>query len=193
MVVMNKLIDIRDFGVEKIHLGCGKVRLPDWLNVDLNDGDAVDLNENILEIQFAPGTVKEIYACHVIEHLDLAQCIALLTSCYNWLCSGGKLSLAVPDFNAIVQHYLKFNDLIALRGLLLGGGKDVYDIHRSVFDFESLNRLLTAAGFVNISRYDWRGHYVGKNGIDDFSQAYLPHMEKDTGQLMSLNIKGEKF
>lgn len=192
MGAMSLMIDIQDFGVDKVHLGCGDVRLPGWLNVDLNDGIAVDLNENILDIQFGEGTIKEIYACHVFEHLEPAQCSKLLVSCHSWLCCGGKLSLAVPDFSAIVLHYLKFNDLVALRGLLLGGGKDAYDVHRSVFDFHNLKGILSEVGFINITRYEWREHYVGINDIDDFSQAYLPHMSKEAGQLMSLNLSAEK-
>lgn len=189
---MSMVIDIQDFGVDKVHLGCGTVRLAGWLNVDLNNSSSVDLNENILDIQFGSGTVQEIYACHVIEHLEPAQCSALLASCYRWLAVGGKLWLAVPDFNAIVSHYLEIKDISVLRGLLLGGGKDAYDIHRNVFDFCSLQNVLRDVGYVNISRYDWREHYVGINDIDDFSQAYLPHMNKATGRLMSLNISAEK-
>jgi hypothetical protein len=43
---------------------------------------------------------------------------------------------------------------------------------------------------LNIHRYDWR-NTVHKD-YDDYSQAYIPHMDKERGILMSLNVEGEK-
>jgi hypothetical protein len=58
-----------------------------------------------------------------------------------------------------------------------------------IFDFETLRQGLKEAGFENIQRYDWRGSDVGLLGVDDFSQAYLPHMQKESGRLMMLNVE----
>ena len=37
---------------------------------------------------------------------------------------------------------------------------------------------------------DWRD--TEHSELDDFSQSYLPHMDKDNGKLMSLNIEAVK-
>jgi hypothetical protein len=58
-----------------------------------------------------------------------------------------------------------------------------------IFDFATLARGLEQAGFGDVRRYDWRQTDIGKAGIDDYSQAYLPHMAKDTGRLMMLNVE----
>ena len=49
---------------------------------------------------------------------------------------------------------------------------------------------LNLVGFKDIKRYDWR--LTEHSNVDDFSQAYLPHMEKSNGKLMSLNVEAIK-
>ncbi|GAI73713.1 unnamed protein product, partial [marine sediment metagenome] len=44
-------------------------------------------------------------------------------------------------------------------------------------------------GFINIKKYDWWS--VEHSEIDDFSKAYLPHMDKK-GVLVSLNVEAKK-
>ena len=46
-------------------------------------------------------------------------------------------------------------------------------------------------GFKEVYRYDWRE--TEHSNIDDFSQAYIPHMDKENGELMSLNIEAIKW
>lgn len=58
------------------------------------------------------------------------------------------------------------------------------------FDFDLLKELLERIGFSNIQRYDWKT-FLPEN-YDDFSRAYLPHMQFETGRLMSLNVVCEK-
>lgn len=79
-----------------------------------------------------------------------------------------------------------------LLGLVVGGQKDDYDWHGMIFDFELMKQGLEEAGFQNVRRYDWRKTDIGKMEFDDFSQAYLPHMDKEHGRLMSLNVEAEK-
>jgi len=50
--------------------------------------------------------------------------------------------------------------------------------------------LLEKAGFTNISTYDWREFLP--DDYDDYSRAYLPHMDFDSGRLMSLNMVARK-
>jgi hypothetical protein len=59
-----------------------------------------------------------------------------------------------------------------------------------VFDFAYLSTLLSEVGFRCIRKWDWR-QTIHKD-FDDRSQGYYPHLQKDTGILMSLNIEGEK-
>jgi hypothetical protein len=75
-------------------------------------------------------------------------------------------------------------------GLLYGGQDYEYNFHHVAFDFKFLEKHLTKVGFKNIRRYDWRK--TRHKDYDDFSQAYIPHMDKEHGILMSLNVEAEK-
>ena len=75
-------------------------------------------------------------------------------------------------------------------GLLIGGQKTKFDYHKMIFDKNYLSTLLTKTQFYDIQEWDWRSVEHGK--IDDYSQAYLPHMDKENGMLMSLNIQAKK-
>ena len=54
-----------------------------------------------------------------------------------------------------------------------------------------LTRLLQDAGFGAVRRWDWRA--TEHAGIDDHSQAYYPHMDKEGGLLVSLNLEAERL
>ena len=82
--------------------------------------------------------------------------------------------------------------VFGLLGLLIGGQKTPHDWHGMIFDFETLREGLEQANFVDIRLYDWRGTEIGKLDIDDFSQAYLPHMDKESGRLMMLNVEATR-
>ena len=62
--------------------------------------------------------------------------------------------------------------------------------HKTVYDFDSLQKVLETAGFQKVDEYDWRETSHSK--FDDHSQAYLPHMDKNNGTLMSLNVECQK-
>jgi hypothetical protein len=100
------------------------------------------------------------------------------------------LRLAVPDFEAVSTRYQRSRQLGELIGLVCGGQRNQYDFHKMVFDEKLLRERLLEVGFASVSRYDWRN--TEHAWLDDYSQAYLPHMEKQTGQLMSLNLEAVK-
>jgi len=100
------------------------------------------------------------------------------------------LRLAVPDFGAVVQRYGETANLAELVGLVCGGQRDQYDFHKMVFDEKLLAERLTEAGFSSVSRYDWKT--TSHAWMDDYSQAYLPHLDKEHGLLMSLNVEAVK-
>jgi hypothetical protein len=76
-----------------------------------------------------------------------------------------------------------------LYGRMEINGKYIY--HKTVYDFVSLKKVLEEAGFKNVRKYDWR-KTIHKD-YDDHSQAYYPHMQKETGILISLNVEATKI
>ena len=59
--------------------------------------------------------------------------------------------------------------------------------HKCTYDFESLENLLNSCQFKECVLYDWRE--TEHSNFDDHSQAYLPHMDKENGILISLNVE----
>lgn len=55
---------------------------------------------------------------------------------------------------------------------------------------KAVNTSWIGAGFKDVRRYDWR--QTEHKDYDDFSQAYIPHMDKENGLLISLNIEATK-
>lgn len=173
----------------RLHLGCGKIRLPGYINVDIQEGPAVDRVADLRALPWEDGSVDMVYSCAAIEHFGRREWIGVLREWARVLKPGGLLRLSTADFEAAIERYREAHNLQELLGLLIGGQKDDYDWHGMIFDFATLKSGLEEAGFRDVRRYDWKQTELGKLGIDDFSQAYLPHMDKEHGRLMMLNVE----
>ena len=178
--------------MRKLHLGCGKIRLPGYINVDILPGPAVDCEADLRNLPYEAASADLIYSCAAIEHFGRREWIGVLEEWARVLKPGGLLRLSTSDFDSAVERYLERRNLPELLGLLIGGQKDSYDWHGMIFNFETLADGLRQAGFENVRRYDWRETEIGELGIDDYSQAYLPHMDKDNGRLMMLNVEANR-
>jgi predicted SAM-dependent methyltransferase len=178
--------------MKKLHLGCGKVRIPGYINIDIQPSNAVDIIADISKLNFEKQSFDVIYACAVIEHFGRSEWVRLLHHWATFLKSGGILRLSTNDFGACATRYLNSGNLNELLGILIGGQKDKWDFHGMIFDYEILKAGLEEAGFHQVRRYDWKETDYAKLGVDDFSQAYLPHMDKKNGQLMVLNVEAIK-
>lgn len=180
----------------QLHLGCGRRFIPGFIHVDVADAPHIDHVNDISTLpMFGDGSVDVIYCCHAFEYFDRVEARRVLEEWRRVLRPGGVLRLAVPDFEALVEVYRRHDDLSLIAGPLFGriavhtphGDKVLY--HRTTYDFRTLCQTLESAGFDNVRRYDWR-ETVHKDH-DDFSQAYVPHMDKQNGLLISLNVEAE--
>jgi hypothetical protein len=106
---------------------------------------------------------------------------------------GGKLRTSVPNFTTLCEKYCYISDVHLVIGALSGGQDYLYNIHYNhynVFDFALLRGNLENTGFVSVRECDWRS--VEHADVDDYSQAYVPHMDKTSGVLVSLNVERGK-
>jgi len=175
----------------KLHLGCGNKHIDDFINIDVRDLESVDLVEDIRTLKsFSADSVDLIYASHVLEHFGRREYMSVITNWFNILKPGGVLRICVPDFEKVVEHYNENKNLEVLRGFLYGGQNYEQNFHYCAWDFNTMKEDLNLVGFKDIKRYDWR--LTEHSNVDDFSQAYLPHMEKSNGKLMSLNVEAIK-
>jgi predicted SAM-dependent methyltransferase len=178
----------------KLHLGCGERYIEGFYHIDIKPYAHVNRCASVTDLGFIQtGTVDLIYACHVLEHFGRWEYMGVLTEWFRVLHPGGVLRLSVPDFakSAAIYYSEGFRDgLTGLVGLIMGGQRHQHDFHKMIFDAEILSRSLKEVGFSSVREWDWRSTEHAE--VDDFSQAYLPHMDKNSGTLMSLNLEGIK-
>jgi predicted SAM-dependent methyltransferase len=177
----------------KLHLGCGSRYIPGFIHVDAMAAPHVDIVGPVEKLAMADNSASLIYASHVLEHFGRFEYKAVLQEWFRVLKPGGILRLSVPDFAACAAIYYECglaDGLSGLVGLVVGGQRDGYDFHKMIFDEDFLRRALLETGFREVRRWDWRA--TEHAGVDDYSQAYLPHLQKETGKQMSLNIEAVK-
>lgn len=177
----------------KLNLGCGKRNFGgDWIHIDGGEFDHLH-SHDIINLPFPDSSIDLIYSSHVLEYFDREESLAVLKKWYSKLKFGGCLRLAVPDFERMSFLYssgsIGLDTILGpLYGKMIMRNSTIY--HKTVYDFQSLQKILTSSGYGNIRRYDWRN--TEHCDFDDHSQAYLPHMNKMSGVLISLNVECNK-
>lgn len=174
----------------RLHIGPGSTYLPEWINVDIFSNVRADIYSSALALPYERETFGLIYASHILEHFSRHFILSALTHWRDLLQPEGVLRLSVPDFESVCLYYMKTRDLRSLMGLLYGGQKNLLDVHQVIFDNHTLTEMLEKVGFSEVRRWDWRK--TDHANFDDYSQAYLPHMNKEKGLLMSLNLEAVK-
>lgn len=177
----------------KLHLGCGYKKLDGFINIDTrNIEGVVDVVDDIGKLtSFEDNTVSLIYCSHVLEHIGRHEYMSILKRWYELLDDEGTLRLAIPDFEKVVEHYNKHKSMDDIRGFLYGGQNYKENYHYCAWDFNKIKSDLESIGFTEVKRYDWKS--TEHSHIDDYSQCYLPHMDKENGMLMSLNVEAKKY
>lgn len=178
----------------KLHLGCGSKYIPGFEHIDSTHHRHLTHCADVSSLPFyKDNSVELIYACHVLEHFGRHEYRDVLAEWYRVLKPQGILRLAVPDFEVVVSIYQNaglVDGLTGLVGLVSGGQRDATDYHKMIFDEPLLGQSLLEVGFRNYYRWDWRN--TEHAFLDDYSQAYLPHLDKTSGRLVSLNIEAQK-
>jgi predicted SAM-dependent methyltransferase len=181
----------------KLHLGCWHRNFPGFVNVDLCDLPHIHYNSSIDKLPFIEDkSVEYLYCSHAFEYFDLVKAEEVLIEWYRVLKPGGIIRIAVPDFDNLLIVYQKTKDLKKILGPLYGRmlikdkKEEIYLFHKTVYNFQLLYDLLLKIGFHEISKYDWR--QTEHSNYDDHSQAYFPHMDKENGILISLNVQAKK-
>lgn len=179
----------------KLHLGCGKRFLPGYVHVDIADYPHIDIKAPAHDLSaIEDGQVDLVYASHLLEYWDRFAVRNVLKEWIRVLRPGGVLRVGVPDFEKLIQVYRTTGDLESIIGPLYGRmavpGSEGYIYHKTTYDRKLLQSILEEVGFRDVREWDWRDEFPPD--YDDHSQAYFPHMDKENGLLVSLNIEATK-
>lgn len=180
--------------LNKLHIGCGKRNFgPEWVHIDGANYDHVDyIIRDLGHLPFPDNSASIIYASHVIEYFDQFEIVTILQEWKRVLAPAGILRLAVPDFKMMARLYFTGEPLFRFIGPLFGRMEmdETKIYHKMVYDVESLTSLLETNGFTDVREWDFTKVEHGK--VDDHSQAFIPHMDKENGVLISLNLQCRK-
>jgi predicted O-linked N-acetylglucosamine transferase (SPINDLY family)/predicted SAM-dependent methyltransferase len=171
--------------VRRLHIG-GREPKPGWHILNVQPGPHVDFVGNCVDLSMFPdGSVEEIYASHVFEHLGFrTELPRALREVQRILTPSGRLRISVPDLEALsrllVSPEVPKNQRFSLMMHLFGAQEDPYDQHRVGFTEEILGMFLKRAGFVRMKRVSEFGLF------DDFSSY------RRFGVLISLNVEAYK-
>jgi predicted SAM-dependent methyltransferase len=177
-------------GEVRLHLGCGKIDHPGFINIDAIPRRHVHYAQPVDNLRrFGDGSVDFIYACHVLEHFSHLRVPAVLAEWRRVLKSGGRLCLSVPDFDLLCTIYRENgNDMRVIQNALLGGQEYPYNFHRVAFNFDYLTGLLQQSGFARVSR--WTPDDDERHQVNDWSRR--PLIVAGRSYPVSLNIEAEK-
>ena len=135
----------------KLHIG-GKQIKDGWKILNIQKLDGVDFVGSISDLsQFDNDSIEEIYASHVVEHVDQKNIKKTLNGIYRILKEGGKFYISVPDLDVLCKIFIndkappkvKFH----VMRMMFGGQTDEFDYHYFGWNYEFLNSYLIEAGF----------------------------------------------
>lgn len=129
----------------KLDIGAGNALEIGWQSWDIKDGKDARNLEGIDD-----GSIEEIRAIHVLEHIEMPATFLTLQEWFRALKPGGRVYIAVPDFVKIACAMLDGVRDPDLERYLMGGQTDEHDFHHAVFSRVKLGTLLWTAGFERI-------------------------------------------
>jgi predicted SAM-dependent methyltransferase len=165
----------------------GTSAAPGWEVLNAVAAPYVDhvCNANDLS-RFEPATFSDIYASHVVEHLDYRD--ELQHSLAEWhrvLQPSGRVLISVPDLDVLARLFLDrsrltIDERFMVMRMMFGGHVDEFDYHMVGLNDELLAVFLFRAGFTNLRRVQSFGLFA-----DTSAMVYK-------GTPISLNMVAEK-
>ncbi|HUP48462.1 MAG TPA: methyltransferase domain-containing protein [Thermoanaerobaculia bacterium] len=168
----------------RLHIGCGPVLLPGWINVDIGSYPGIDRRLDVRDgLPYAD--LRFIFAEHFIEHLSYDDGARLLADCRRALAPDGVLRLSTPNLDWVwmTQYHLgnwggrdeAVRDCFWMNKAFRGWG------HQFLYNLQTLTETLHQAGFAEIvsCRYGESTHEELR-GIERHEQytdtPELPHI-----------------
>lgn len=142
-------------GLVNLHLGCGSVNHPKFINIDGLPDSHIHYVRAINNLSiFKNESVDLIYACHCLEHFSHREVPNVLTEWFRVLKSGGVCRISVPNFDLLLKVYQDNNcDVEKILLPLMGGQEYKYNFHLTLFTQRSLEKLLLDTGFKHVQKW----------------------------------------
>lgn len=177
-------------GVMRLHLGCGAINHPGFINIDGIDRPHVHFVQSLTPLsRFNDNSIAFIYTSHTLEHFPRIQTVSILKEWFRVLAPGGKLCVSVPDFDRILELYQHSgNDVDFILPPLFGGQDYPFNFHHTAFNRNSLTKALDDAGFSKVEK--WVHGSDAYHNLPDWSGRSI--QVKDVSIPISLNLEATK-
>lgn len=178
-----KVARFKRYDLLKLNIGCGKVKIPGWVNIDIKPGADLVINVG-KELPFSDNSVDLIYNEHFLEHLTFEEGEKVFREFHRCLKKGGILRIAMPDLDYVTQKYntdWKNQDwlswpeykFIKTKGMMINTAFRWWG-HKYLYNEEDLRIHLVKAGFKKIVRCEWnKSSHVGLRGLETRKDSKL--------------------
>lgn len=154
-------------------IGAEKTQYDNWIPTNINSLNLLDAKS--FRYLFGKKRVKRFLAEHVFEHLTYEQASISLMNCNNYLHSGGKIRIAVPDGFHPNPEYIEM--------VKPGGFGQGADDHKVLYNYQSLSKVMEAAGLqVSLLEY-----------YDEHGQFHYTDWNTDEGHVMRSRRFDKRF
>jgi predicted SAM-dependent methyltransferase len=172
-----------------LHLGCGPIDVPGYINVDIKSFPHVHYVHDVFPLEiFESNKFELVYASHILEHFSIPEVPSVLQEWHRILKPGGILRLGVPDFPTIIEIYQNTKDIKEIQGPLMGGQTDIFNFHKSVYDKQFISLMLHNTGFREVRH--WNPALVENHDFNDTTTNIW--LIGDKNYAISLNIEAVK-
>ena len=182
----------------KLHLGCWNRYIPGFVHVDYSDMPHIDYCSAVDQLDFiADESVDLIYCSHTLSYIEPEHVNSAMSEWWRVLKPNGILRISTINLTELWKVYQSTGDIATFLNPVFGkmtiesqeGTKKIR--HQMHYDEKTLTKLFTHNRYYQIEHWDWKN--TEHSDIDDYSQSYWPHMQKDTGIMLSLNMQAKKF
>lgn len=139
----------------RLNIGAGGSNLPGFIPIDIQTGaDASG------KLPYETGSVDEVYASHVLEHIHHSKTVPTIEEWCRVLKPGGRIRIAIPNFDAVLTNAKNDPEKFGSGYLSawLHGSDDVdHDRHQAFILKDDLVTMLRMCGIEDIG--PWEGEY----------------------------------
>jgi len=146
----------------RVEIGCGLFPTPGYVHVDADrSARHVEHRATASSLPFPDGSVEELLAIHILEHVHASAVGPTLREWRRVLRPGGFVRIHVPDAATVFAAFLdsapedKWTVMVPIFGMTSHaelGKPDALDLerHHAIYDFSLLERVLLDAGFDSV-------------------------------------------
>ena len=200
--ILSRDLKLNNTNTNFINLGCGNSYVNNFINVDFFGNKMIDYGMDLrFPFKIESNSIDGIFSEHTFEHLSHQEVNNALGECYRILKPEAKIRIIVPDLSILIERYCsnddewfqKWHDLVLedpsrhymkkyFTKMFAINFTASYYHHKSCWDFESLKKVLTSNGFVNIEKCNYN---LG-------TPELLIDNDSEDRKLVSIYIEGKK-